>query len=111
MSCRLRGIIDVPVCFEHPVGMDSCLIQRCLVSFSLAACLAPVTLQASAPAAVDTVALPGFRIDRSEVTVARFEAFLQASARQSTAEREGGGYEWGAGWDRRQGWPYHALSG
>lgn len=66
--------------------------------------------QAVAPVQA-SVALDGFRIDRTEVTVARFDAFLKATGRTSTAEREGGGFEWGAGWERRPGWTYKAPSG
>ena len=51
------------------------------------------------------------RIDRHEVSVARFDAFLRATGRTSTAEREGGGFEWGAGWERRPGWTFRAPSG
>lgn len=69
----------------------------------------PATAAASAASA--TVALAGFRIDRTEVSVARFAEFLKASARQSSAEREGGGFEWGAGWERRPGWSFRAPSG
>jgi sulfatase modifying factor 1 len=76
----------------------------------LAAAASPVVPPVTA-AVTDAIALPGFRIDRTEVTVARFEAFLRATGRVSTAEREGGGYEWGAGWERRPGWTYRAPSG
>lgn len=43
-----------------------------------------------------TAAVPigeAFRIDRFEVSVARFDAFLKATGGRSTAEREGGGFE------------------
>jgi sulfatase modifying factor 1 len=74
----------------------------------------PAGSQVGSPAAglaTDTVALEGFRIDRTEVTVARFDAFLKATGRLSAAEREGGGFEWGAGWERRPGWTFRAPSG
>ena len=61
-----------------------------------------------------TAAVPigeAFRIDRFEVSVARFDAFLKSTGRRSTAEREGGGFEWGAGWERRPGWTFRAPSG
>lgn len=64
--------------------------------------------RASAAAAVP---IAGFRIDRTEVSVARFDAFLRATGRVSAAEREGGGFEWGAGWERRPGWSFRAPSG
>lgn len=74
-----------------------------------AATSAEVATTASPPA--DGVTVGGFRIDRTEVTVARFDAFLKATGRRSTAELEGGGYEWGAGWERRPGWTFRAPSG
>lgn len=58
-----------------------------------------------------SVAIDGFRMDRTEVTVSRFDAFLKATGRTTTAEREGGGFEWGAGWERRPGWTFRAPSG
>ena len=72
------------------------------------------TVFAEAPAralAAAAVPIAGFRIDRTEVSVARFDAFLRATGRTSAAEREGGGFEWGAGWERRVGWSFRAPSG
>ncbi|OCJ65477.1 hypothetical protein A6U97_27725 [Agrobacterium tumefaciens] len=54
----------------------------------------------------DIARLARFAIDRNEVTIARFEAFMQSNRATSAAEREGGGHEWGAGWERRPGWTY-----
>lgn len=45
-----------------------------------------------------------FRIDRTEVTIAAFEEFLRTTGRKTVAEAEGGGHEFGAGWERRPGW-------
>jgi sulfatase modifying factor 1 len=73
-----------------------------------AAALAPAA-RAAPPA--DAVDLGGFLIDRTEVTVARFDAFLKATGATTAAEREGGGFEWGAGWERRPGWTFRAPSG
>ena len=70
----------------------------------------PVRAQAAPPAA-ELVTVGAFRIDRTEVTVARFDAYLKATGRTTAAEREGGGYEWGAGWERRPGWTFRAPSG
>jgi formylglycine-generating enzyme required for sulfatase activity len=61
--------------------------------------------------AVDVVRLANFAIDRNEITITRFEAFIQSRAVLSAAEREGGGHEWGAGWERRAGWTYLAPFG
>lgn len=79
---------------------------------ALAATPLAVPAFAADPGAADAVAIgTAFRIERTEVTVARFDAFLKATGRTSTAEREGGGYEWGAGWERRPGWTFRAPSG
>lgn len=59
----------------------------------------------------DVVRLAKFAIDGNEVTIARFDAFVQSRGKTSAAEREGGGHEWGAGWERRPGWTYLAPFG
>ena len=59
----------------------------------------------------DVVALPGFAMDRSEVSIARFDEFARATGRMTAAEREGGGYEWGQGWERRPGWTFRQPFG
>ena len=69
------------------------------------------TVSPAAAAMSQTVALNGFRIDRTEVSVERLAAFLKATGRVSQAEREGAGVEWGAGWEKRPGWSFRAPSG
>ena len=54
----------------------------------------------------DQVALNTFAIDRTEVTIADFRAFLEATGRKTAAEKAGGGYEYAAGWTRRTGWTW-----
>lgn len=61
--------------------------------------------------ALDRVALDGFRIDRTEVTVARFRAFVNESGLVTSAERSGGGHEYAAGWQQRRGWQWDAPYG
>ncbi|MCC1492158.1 formylglycine-generating enzyme family protein [Cognatishimia sp. F0-27] len=63
------------------------------------------------PASAEPVALDGFALDRTEVTVGAFAAYLAEAGTETTAEREGGGFEWGAGWERRAGWTYAAPQG
>lgn len=83
-----------------------------LLVLSFAAASAASAASAATPAEPsDTAVIGAFRIDRTEVTVARFAAFLAAAGRTSMAEREGGGFEWGAGWERRPGWTFRAPSG
>lgn len=59
----------------------------------------------------DVVRLTRLATDRNEVSIGRFEAFMQSRGEASAAERDGGGHEWGAGWERRRGWTYLAPFG
>jgi formylglycine-generating enzyme len=52
----------------------------------------------------ERVRIGAFEIDATEVTIAQFRAFAEATALETAAERTGGGFEWGAGWERRPGW-------
>jgi formylglycine-generating enzyme len=47
-----------------------------------------------------------FAIDQTEVTVGQFRAFAEKTGLVTAAERDGGGFEFGAGWERRPGWTY-----
>lgn len=69
-----------------------------------AALLATAARSSAAPA--DSVAVGGFRLDRTEVTIGAFRTFAAASALRTAAEREGGGFEYVGGWQRRSGWSY-----
>lgn len=74
--------------------------------------LSALLLLAALPAAAaDRVALPGYALDRTEVTIGQFRAFAAATGLTTTAESEGGGFEWAAGWTRRPGWTYLAPQG
>ncbi len=59
----------------------------------------------------DRVRIGSFEIDRTEVTIGQFRAFAAASDLTTAAERGGGGYEFGAGWELRPGWTYAAPRG
>lgn len=50
-------------------------------------------------------------IDRTEVTIAQFARFTQATDTVTRAEREGGGFEYAGGWQRRPGWTWRAPDG
>lgn len=52
----------------------------------------------------DRVRIGAFLIDRTEVTIGQFRAFARASGLVTEAERQGGGFEYGVGWERRPGW-------
>jgi formylglycine-generating enzyme required for sulfatase activity len=59
----------------------------------------------------DKVALPNFAIDRTEVTIGQFERYVRATGAITRAEKEGGGFEFGTGWERRPGWSWRKPDG
>lgn len=61
--------------------------------------------------AQDMQRLPRFDIDRTEVTIGQFRAYVRASGTVTAAERAGGGQTFEAGWERRQGWTWAAPYG
>lgn len=63
------------------------------------------------PAQAQTVRLDQFAIDRSEVTIAQFAEFVASSQLVTRAEREGGGFEYVGGWQRRPGWSWRSPDG
>jgi formylglycine-generating enzyme required for sulfatase activity len=52
-----------------------------------------------------------FEIDRTEVTVAQFRAFVNATGLVTAAERAGGGSTYEGGRQRREGWTWRAPFG
>lgn len=65
----------------------------------------------SALGASDRIAIGDFAIDRNEVTIGDFAAFAEATKLKTAAEQEGGGREWGSGWERRPGWTFRTPYG
>jgi len=59
----------------------------------------------------EVVVLPGFGIDRTEVTIGQFERYVRSTGITTRAEKEGGGFEFGAGWERRPGWSWRKPDG
>lgn len=57
------------------------------------------------------VQLDGLAIDRTEVTVGQFARFARATDTRTRAEREGGGFEYDGGWQRRPGWTWRTPEG
>ncbi len=53
----------------------------------------------------------GLAIDRTEVTVAQFRAFVDATGYVTAAEKRGGGLVYEAGWSRKKGWVWHSPFG
>ncbi|WP_210115070.1 formylglycine-generating enzyme family protein [Roseovarius aestuariivivens] len=73
--------------------------------------LAALAAVCAAPAFAQPVDLGAFRIDPTEVTVQAFAAFAEETGLVTQATREGGGFEWGAGWQRRPGWTFRTPYG
>jgi formylglycine-generating enzyme required for sulfatase activity len=70
--------------------------------------------QATTPALNDRVRLDdlkGLFIDKTEVTIAQFARYAKATGVQTRAEKEGGGFEYVAGWQRRAGWTWQRPDG
>ena len=59
----------------------------------------------------DKVVLPHFAIDRTEVTIGQFDRYVRATGTITRAEKEGGGFEFGVGWERRPGWSWRRPDG
>ena len=72
----------------------------------------PVHVQAAPSPAIGTrIDMGDFLIDATEVTIGQFAAHAARRKLVTAAEREGGGFEFGAGWERRPGWSYRAPYG
>ncbi|MFN3493469.1 MAG: formylglycine-generating enzyme family protein [Hydrogenophaga sp.] len=73
---------------------------------------APLAAQTNATSPlVDRVAVGTLMVDRTEVTIAQFARFAQATGTVTRAEREGGGFEYLGGWQRRPGWNWRTPDG
>jgi formylglycine-generating enzyme required for sulfatase activity len=59
----------------------------------------------------ERVLLEGLAWDRTEVTIAQFARYVRATGVVTRAEREGGGFEYQAGWERRAGWNWRQPQG
>ena len=57
------------------------------------------------------IKIENFFINKYEVTIKEFEQFARKNNYITLAERNGGGYEWGTGWEKRDGWNYKSPYG
>jgi sulfatase modifying factor 1 len=57
------------------------------------------------------VKINNFYIQKYEVTIAEFSNFSNKTNFKTEAERQGFGYEYGAGWEKRKGWNYKTPYG
>ena len=67
--------------------------------------------QAQPAALTERAALPGFAIDGTEVPIAQFDRFVQATGTVTEADRSGGDFEYVGGWKRRPGWTWRTPDG
>jgi formylglycine-generating enzyme len=75
------------------------------------AALLTASSSALAAQSADRVPIGTFFIDRTEVMIGAFRAYAKARSLVTSAEREGGGFEYTSGWTRRPGWTYRAPQG
>ena len=61
--------------------------------------------------AADMQTMGRFAIDRTEVTVGDFRAFVKATGLRTRAEQQGGGAVYESGWVRKPGWTWKAPYG
>lgn len=59
----------------------------------------------------DMQVIRGFSIDRYEVSIDQFAAFVAATGTQTAAERAGGGSTYEGGWVQRKGWTWRMPYG
>ena len=52
-----------------------------------------------------------FSLNKYEITIKEFEDYANQKNFKTLAEKKGGGFEWGAGWERRSGWTYKTPFG
>ena len=57
------------------------------------------------------VSLGQFAINKYEITIKEFKEYAKKNNVITLAEKNGGGYEWGAGWEKRKGLNYKTLYG
>ncbi len=62
-------------------------------------------------AQTDMQTIGAFSMDRTEVTVAQFRKFVEATGTVTAAERAGGGSTYENGWEQRRGWTWRAPFG
>lgn len=75
-------------------------------AFLAAGAMLAIAANSASAAPADSVAIGGFRIDRTEVTIGAFRAYAATTALRTAAERDGGGFEYAGGFQRRPGWNY-----
>jgi formylglycine-generating enzyme len=88
--------------------MASNSIKLCLTR---SAAVLGLALSVASAADNDMQLIGRFSIDRTEVTIAQFARFVDATALVTAAERSGGGSTYESGWEQRKGWTWRAPFG
>ena len=57
------------------------------------------------------VKIENFFINKYEITIQEYQNYADKNNIKTLAEKNGGGYEWGAGWEQRIGWTYRTPYG
>ena len=57
------------------------------------------------------IKIGNFLINKYEITIQEFQAYADTNNLKTLAEQNGGGYEWGAGWEKRNGWNFRTPYG
>jgi sulfatase modifying factor 1 len=52
-----------------------------------------------------------YSLNKFEITIEEFRRYAKKNNITTEAEKTGGGYEWGAGWEKREGWNYRTPYG
>ena len=81
-------------------------MNHIVLCLTVAAALLSIVDRPSWATPADIVPIGSFRLDRTEVTIGAFRTFAATSGLRTAAEREGGGFEFAGGWQRRPGWTY-----
>jgi sulfatase modifying factor 1 len=91
---------------EHAARRARSVAARALLATAIALAARGASAQVG-----QRVAVEGFAIDATEVTIGQFRHYAQERGVTTAAERDGGGYEYGFGWERRPGWTWAAPYG
>ncbi len=94
-----RAPAGTPAGPAHP-----CLMKTGRLAALLWACASTVSAQ-------ERIGFGPWALDRTEVTIAQFARYATATGVRTQAEREGGGFEYAGGWQRRAGWTWHQPEG
>lgn len=96
----------------HPVFFAALFGVAILSAHTLSSSQPPQSsaLGSTTPA-MSRVDMGDFTIDQTEVTIGQYDDYAKRKGVATAAEREGGGYEFSAGWTRRPGWTFRTPYG